>query len=347
MRVNAAVQGVPLLELGELVAHLERGGCNGVYFAEISHDPFLAVAASAGATRMTLGTGIALAFPRGPTSLAYTAHDLALATRGEFVLGLGPQVRAHVERRFGIEWGHPVRRMREVVQAIRAIWDCWKTNGQLRFEGEFYRLSLMPPAFRPEPSAYPSAPIYLAAVGPAMARLAGEVADGLFVHAFSTPSYVRATILPAVEEGLALSGRSRKDIQLCYSAFVAHGVTAAELDDARREMRRGVAFYASTPDYRRVLETHGVGDLQPRLQRMAKDGAWDAMAGEISNEVLDLFCISGDADDVSGQIRERWCGVVDQISLPLDFWTAHRDDSAWTAATADLCGDHPARIGVR
>ena len=347
MRLNAAVQGVPLLELRELVANLERAGCHGAYFAEISHDPFLAVAASVGATRMTLGTGIALAFPRGPTSLAYVAHDLTVATGGAFVLGLGPQVRAHVERRFGIEWGQPVKRMGEVVHAIRAIWDCWESDSDLRFDGEFYRLSLMPPAFRPEPSPYPTAPIYLVAVGPAMARLAGEVADGLFVHAFSTPSYVRRVILPAVEEGLALSGRTRKDFQLCYSAFVAHGTTAADVDEARREMRRGVAFYASTPDYRRVLEIHGVGDLQPRLQRMAKDGAWERMAGEISDEVLDLFCISGDADELCGQIRERWGGVVDQISLPCGVWTAHMDDTAWIAATADLCHEQGGGIATR
>jgi probable F420-dependent oxidoreductase len=346
MKVNAAVQGVPLLELRELVANLEQGGCKGVYFAEISHDPFLAVAASAGATGMTLGTGIALAFPRGPTSLAYTAHDLAQATCGAFVLGLGPQVKAHIERRFGLEWGHPVKRMRELVQAIRAIWECWETNSDLHFDGNFYRLSLMPPVFRPEPSPYPVAPIYLAAVGPAMARLAGEVADGLFVHAFSTPSYVRSIILPAVEDGLAISGRSREEFQLCYSAFVAHGATAVEVDEARQMMRQGVAFYASTPDYRRVLEVHGVGDLQPRLRRLTKDGTWDRMAGEISDDVLDLFCVSGGADEVCGKIRERWSGVVDQVSLPLEYWTAHLDDAEWMAATADLCSEYSGGEGV-
>jgi probable F420-dependent oxidoreductase len=337
MKLNAAGQSAPTRDLPELAGRIEALGCDALFFAELSHDPFLAVAAAApGASRMALGTSIALAFPRGPTPLAYAANDLNLAAGGRFILGLGPQVRAHIERRFGQAWTDPVQRMRELVLAMRAIWDCWRTGGELDFRGEVYRLSLMPPAFRPEPSPYPAPPVWLAAVGPKMAELAGEVADGLFVHAFATPQYVRDVILPAVQRGLARAGRSRADFQLCYSAFLVDAADPAGLAAAREQMRATVAFYASTPDYRRVLDQHGLGGLQPRLRQMTREGAWAKMAADIGDEVLDLFCVSGAADAVGEALRARWGGLVDQISLPVDYWLRHEGDPAWTSAAQAL-----------
>jgi probable F420-dependent oxidoreductase len=337
MKLNAAVHGVSFAELPRLAATLEDAGCHGLLFAEIAHDPFLPVAVAAqGTSRLVLGTSIALAFTRSPTSLAYLAHDLVSASAGRFVLGLGPQVKPHIERRFAAEWGNPVRRMREVVQAIRAVWECWENDSDPRFEGDYYRLSLMPPAFRPEPIPHPMPPIYLAAVGPDMARLAGETADGIFIHAFSTPTYVRSVILPAVEEGLRRSGRARTDFQVCYSAFVAHGATNADVHAARERMRTQLAFYASTPDYRRVLEVEGVGDLQPKLRGMTRQGAWSEMGKEISDAILDQFCISGTAHELCGQLVERWDGMADQISLPTDLWASHASDPAWRRATREL-----------
>jgi probable F420-dependent oxidoreductase len=333
MKLNAIISAAPTRDLASLAARLEGAGCDGLYFAELGHDPFLGAAvASTGCSTMALGTGIALAFPRGPVPLAYAAQGLNTASGGNFVLGLGPQVKAHIERRFGMEWSEPVKRLRETVLAIRAVWQCWADNAPLKFDGDFYKLSLMPPNFRPEPTSFAPPPICLAAVGPKMSEMAGEVADGLFIHAFATPAYVRNVILPAVERGLAISGRSRKDFQLIYSGFIADTANPKALQEARSS----VAFYASTKDYRGVLDQHGVGDLQPRLQQMTREGKWQEMAAEISDEVLDLFCISGAPDAIGAGLAERWGTLANQISLNVDYWSAHRDNALWTDAAAKL-----------
>ena len=333
MKLNAVISSAPTRDLAALAARLEGSGCDGLYFAELGHDPFLGAAvASTGCSKLTLGTGIALAFPRGPVPLAYTAHDLNTASGGDFVLGLGPQVRAHIERRFGMVWSEPVARMRELVLAVRAVWQCWADNGPLAFDGEFYKLNLMPPNFRPEPTIFAPPPICLAAVGPKMSEMAGEVADGLFIHAFATPAYVRGVILPAVERGLAKSGRTRKDFQLIYSGFIADSTSPKAIAEARSS----VAFYASTKDYRGVLDQHGIGDLQPRLQQMTREGKWQEMAGLISDEVLDLFCVTGGPDEVGAGLGLRWTGLADQISLDVGYWNTHQDSALWTAAAEKL-----------
>ncbi|MCB2079237.1 MAG: TIGR03617 family F420-dependent LLM class oxidoreductase [Novosphingobium sp.] len=337
MKLNATHSVAPGRDLPALAARLEDAGCHGFYLAEIAHDPFVGAAmAATSVSRLTLGTSIALAFTRSPTTLAYTAHDLMTATEGRFVLGLGPQVRPHIERRFGLEWREPVQRLRETVLAMRAVWDTWATGSPLDFEGEIYRLSLMPPVFRPEKTACGPPPVYLAAVGPKMAEIAGEVADGLFIHAFTTVEYVRDVLMPAVERGLARSGRNRTDFQVCYSAFIADTTAAESPQAAREQARGGVAFYASTPDYRRVLDQHGLGDLQPRLRQMTRDGAWDRMAAQISDEVLDLFCIAGDPEELCEQMGSRWGGIVDQVSLPVDYWLTHAQQPGWKRGSAKL-----------
>lgn len=335
MKLNAAHSAAPTRDVARLAARLEDAGCDGLYFADLSHDALLGAAVAATATsRMAIGTSIALAFTRSPTALAYAAHDLATASEGRFVLGLGPQVRPHIERRFGLAWSEPVKRMRETVLAMRAVWSAWQTDGPLNFAGDLIQLSLMPPAFRPKATAWGGPPVYLAAVGPKMAELAGEVADGLFVHAFATPAYVRQVLLPAVERGIARSGRARADFQLCYSAFIADTTTPA----ARDQARNAVAFYASTPDYVRVLDQHGLGDLQPRLREMTRSGAWAKMAGEIGDEVLDLFCVSGTPGEIADELEARWSGLVDQISLNADFWERHGGSAEWQGAMARLKG---------
>jgi probable F420-dependent oxidoreductase len=333
MKLNAVISSAPTRDLAALAARLEGSMCDGLYFAELGHDPFLGAAvASTGTSRLTLGTGIALAFPRGPVPLAYTAHDLNTGSGGNFVLGLGPQVRAHIERRFGMVWAEPVARMRELVLAIRAVWACWASNGPLAFDGAFYKLNLMPPNFRPEPTSFAPPPICLAAVGPKMSEMAGEVADGLFIHAFATPAYVRNVILPAVERGLAKSGRTRKDFQLIYSGFIADSADPGALASARSS----VAFYASTKDYRGVLDQHGIGDLQPKLQQMTREGKWQEMAALISDEVLDLFCVSGAPDAIGEGLASRWTGLADQISLDVGYWNTHQASPLWTAAVEKL-----------
>jgi len=337
MKLNAAHSVAAGADLVRLAASLEHAGCDGFYFADLSHDALLAAAVAAtGSMRMAVGTSIALAFTRSPTALAYAAHDLNRACEGRFVLGLGPQVRPHIERRFGLAWSEPVKRMRETVLALRAVWDCWQHGGPLDFSGELIRLSLMPPAFRPEATPWGGPPVYLAAVGPKMAELAGEVADGLFVHAFATPAYVREQLLPAVERGLARSRRSRADFQLVYSAFIADSSAASTPEEARAQARSSVAFYASTPDYRRVLDQHGLADLQPRLREMTRAGAWDRMACEIGDDVLDLFCVGGSPGEIGAGLHERWSGLVDQISLNIDFWRRHGESPEWQDAAAKL-----------
>lgn len=339
MKLNAVDSTAPKRDLVRLAGRLEAAGCDGFHFADLSHDALLAAGVAAtGTTRMAIGTSIALAFTRSPTALAYAAHDLNTASEGRFVLGLGPQVRPHIERRFGFPWSEPVKRMRETVLALRAVWASWQTDEPLSFEGEIFQLSLMPPAFRPARTEWGGPPVYLAAVGPKMAELAGEVADGLFVHAFATPAYVEAVLLPAVERGLARSGRTRADFQLCYSAFIADTTAAPTAAAAREQARNSVAFYASTPDYVRVLDQHGLGDLQPRLRQMTREGAWAKMAGEIGDEVLDLFCVAGDPREIGEGLKARWGGLVDQISLGVDFWQRHGESAEWQQALAKLKG---------
>lgn len=337
MKINAAHLAAPTRSVAMLASRLERAGCDGMYLAEVSHDALLGSAVAATATSsIAVGTSIALAFTRSPTALAYAAHDLNTASEGRFILGLGPQVRPHIERRFGLKWSDPVKRMRETVLAIRAVGHCWQTGEMLRFEGELLQLSLMPPAFRPDPTPWGVPAIYLAAVGPQMAELAGEIADGLFVHGFSTPAYVSNVLLPAIERGLARSGRTRADFQLCYSAFIGDAATAASPAAARKFARSGVAFYASTPDYARVLKHHGLGDLQPMLQQMTREGNWAEMSQQISDEVLDLFCVTGTAGEIADELLQRWGSLVDQISLPSDFWVRHEGAREWEEAAARL-----------
>ena len=333
MKLNASASTAPRRELAEIAAQLDNAGAHGFHFAELMHDPFLDVALAApGSSRLHYGTAIALAFTRSPTTLAYIGNDLQAATGGRFVLGLGTQIKPHIERRFGLTWDRPVQRFRETVLAMRAVWEAWRTDGKLKFAGEIFNLSLMTPAFTPEFAAAGPPPVYLAAVGPQMAETAGEVADGLFIHAFTTADYVREVILPAVERGLAKSGRSRADFQLCLSAFIADTTQA----DASAQARSSVAFYASTPDYRGVLDQHGLGGLQPKLRQMTREGAWDAMAAEIGDEVLDLFCISGEPAELCERLAARWDGLVDQISIPVEYWLRHESNAEWKAGSARL-----------
>lgn len=294
----------------------EEEGYAAVWGSETSHDPFLPLALAAEhTTRLELGTGIAVAFARNPMTVASTAWDLNAYSRGRFLLGLGSQIKPHIEKRFSMPWSHPAPRMREFVSAMRAIWACWQDGTPLQFRGEYYRHTLMTPFFSPPPNQYGAPRVFLAAVGPAMTRVAGEVADGLLVHGFTTVRYLREVTLPAVESGLAASGRSRAGFQLSYPIFVVTGDTDEQLAEAASGTRKQLAFYASTPAYRAVLDLHGWGELQPTLNALSKQGRWDDMADLVPPEVLDAFAVVGEPDEVPALITERVGQLVDRVSL--------------------------------
>jgi probable F420-dependent oxidoreductase len=315
--LTADLDDVPVLARG-----LEERGYGGVWTSETDHDPFLPLLlAGVATTRLQVGTAIAVAFARSPMTVAATAHDLQRHTRGRFVLGLGTQVRAHVERRFSMPWSAPVPRMREYVAALRAIWAAWQEGTRLAFRGEHYRHTLMTPVFSPESHEWGAPPVYLAAVGPGMTRLAGEVADGLFAHAFTTARYLRERTLPALEEGLAAAGRSRDEVTVCLPGFVVTGATEEERTAAADAVRARIAFYASTPAYRPVLELHGWEGLADELHALSvgrREDRWTAMRDLVDDEVLGTFAVVAGPADVGGEVRARFEGLVDRFSVPAE-----------------------------
>lgn len=312
----------PLDAVVPLVRGLEDAGVDGVWSSETAHDPLLPLAVAAtGTASATLGTAITVAFARSPMALAYTANDIQRAAAGRLVLGLGSQVRPHIARRFSMPWGRPVPQMREYLGALRAIWHSWNTGAPLRFEGEYYKHTLMTPVFSPQPNPFGPPRIVLAAVGPAMTRLAGQAADGLILHPFSTDRYLREVTLPAFAGGLDHAGRPRTDVEVVTMGFVV--VRQQGLDDDPRvaAVRRQIAFYGSTPAYRSVLDLHGWGPLADELNRLSltpDPQRWDAMARLIDDDVLSAFAVIGDLPTVARELNRRFRGVVDRIALAPD-----------------------------
>jgi probable F420-dependent oxidoreductase len=293
----------------------EAQGYDGLFTSETAFDPFLPLVLAAEHTeRVELMTCIAVGFARSPMTLANTAHDLHRFSDGRFVLGLGSQIKAHIERRFSMPWSHPAARMREMILAIRAIWRSWDEGAKLDFQGEFYSHTLMTPYFDPGPN--PTAPrIYLAGVGELMTEVAGEVADGYLCHGFTTPKYLREVTMPALERGLAKSGRSLDGYDVTGPMFVATGVDEQDLATRAAGLRSQVAFYASTPAYKGVLDVHGWGDLGDELRALTRQGRWDDMDALVSDEVLDTFAVIAMPDELPGLIKERYAGLLTRISF--------------------------------
>lgn len=305
-----------LADVAEQAATLEGDGYDAAWGSETNHDPFLPLALAAEHTgRLHLGTSIAVAFARSPMTTANVAWDLNAYSQGRFMLGLGSQIKPHIEKRFSMPWSHPAPRMREFISALRAIWSCWQDGTPLDFRGEFYNHTLMTPFFDPGANEFGAPKVFLAAVGTAMTRVAAEVADGLLVHGFTTARYLREVTLPAVEAGLAASGRSRSDFQLSYPLFIATGASDADREKAVTAARKQIAFYGSTPAYRGVLELHGWGDLQPELNTLSKRGDWDGMGARIDDDILDAFAVVDEPDAVAGQVLARVGDLVDRISF--------------------------------
>jgi probable F420-dependent oxidoreductase len=337
MKVDAVTLGGPLADLPDEVRSLEARGYDGWFVGETSHDPLLAcVAAGSAAQRMEIGTAITVAFPRSPMHVAYAAHDLQALTSGRFVLGLGSQIKPHIEKRFGTPWSRPAARMREYVEALKAIWHAWETGEPLRFRGEFTRHTLMTPFFTPEDHGFGPPPVYVAAVGPRMTEVVGEVADGLLAHGFTTPRYLREVTLPAIAAGAERAGRDPGQIAVSVPLFVVTGDDEASRERTAAAVRGQIAFYGSTPAYRPVLDLHGWGGLHEELHERSLRGEWDQMPDLIGDEVLDAFAVAAPPGELGARIRERYLGVADRVGLPPDLPVA---EDAWPALVADVRGD--------
>ena len=313
LKVDGAVSS-ELANITKAASTLERRGYDCCWTAEINHDPFLPlVLAAEHTTRIELGTSIAVAFARNPMTVANVGWDLQAYSQGRFMLGLGSQVQAHIEKRFSMPWSQPVRRMREFVLALQEIWWCWRDGTKLGFEGDFYTHKLMTPMFTPEPHPYAFPKIFVAAVGEAMTEMCGEVADGMLAHAFTTKRYFEEVTTPALLRGMQRSGRDRSEFQLSAPVFVVTGNDESELAAGAAATRKQIAFYGSTPAYRKVLELHGWGELHTELHRLSRAGEWDAMGSLIDNEILETFAVVAPLDEVAGRIRDRCDGVIDRV----------------------------------
>jgi probable F420-dependent oxidoreductase len=274
-----------------------------------------------------------VAFARNPMTLAVLANDLQLLTKGRFMLGIGSQIKPHITKRFSMPWSHPAPRMRELILAIRAIWNTWATGEPLAFRGEFYTHTLMTPFFDPGPNPYGNPKILLAAVGELMTEVAGEVGDGFLVHGFSTERYLREVSLPALERGAAKAGKTRLDLTVSYPGFVVTGPDEQSMEAAAKGVREQIAFYGSTPAYRPVLELHGCGDLQPELNTLSKRGEWVKMGELINDDILNAFAVVAPLDQVATEVRNRFEGLVDRFS----FYAPYKvDPEVWNGLLAAL-----------
>jgi probable F420-dependent oxidoreductase len=315
MRVFTTLPQEDLRRVGPAARAIEADGYDGVHSMENKHDPFLALAiAGAAAERVELHTSIAIAFARSPMVVANVGWDLAGATGGRFVLGLGSQVRAHNERRFSVPWTPPAPRMREYVQALRAIWRCWKTGERLGYEGRHYRFTLMTPNFAPEPIEASPPAVTIAAVGPAMLKVAAEECEGVKLHGFCTRKYLEQAVMPKLAEGLATSGRSREDFEISGGGFLATGLDDATVARMFEWVRGRVAFYGSTPAYFPVLAVHGLEELGHKLHAMTRQGKWSEMAAEIPDDVVHLFAAIGRYDQIANAITDRFGGLTDALN---------------------------------
>ena len=330
---------------------LEDVGYGGLVVEETKDDPFtLLTLAAAATTRLRLGTAVTLAFPRSPTVLAMNAWTLQKLSRGRFTLGLGTQVRGHIQRRYGVPWSAPGPWMREYVQAVRAVWDCWQNGTRLDFHGEHYNLDLMVPLFNAGPIEHPDIPVHLAAVNPNMSAVAGEVADGVRPHPVCTPSYIREVMLPAVRRGAARSGRSLTDFRVCMKPLVASARTEEALQPKIRDARARIAFYASTPGYAKAFEHLGLAELAAEAKEHSKAQRWEELPKLIDDEVLHRFVVAGTYDTIGERLLERYAGLVTDIEFSIAVRTDDAEHTAEDVATlrelADQIQGSPATINI-
>ena len=326
MKLDTGILVAALQDAPAAAKAAEEMGFDALWTAETSHDPFLPLVLAAEHTkRIKLGTAIAVAFPRSPMVLAQIGWDLQLQSGGRFILGLGTQVRAHNERRFGIKWEHPGPKLREMVQMIHAIWDCWQNGTRPSFQGQFYAFTLMTPFFNAGPIPYPRPPIYIAGVNEYICRLAGELCDGLHAHPFHSIKYLDDVVMPNIQKGLDKAGRTRSDIAIATTAFVVTGANRDEIEAAKMPVRQQIAFYASTPAYVGVLEAHGWGEAGRRLTDMSKRGEWSAMANEITDEMLEVYAVTGTYDEIAEKVKRKYAGYLERVAFYFPFTAGDKE----------------------
>lgn len=308
---------------------LQEMGYDGAYTLEGNSDPFYPLLLAAEhAPGLDIITSIAVAFPRNPMHLAYQAWDLQTFSKGHFYLGLGSQIRPHIEKRFGTEFSKPAARMRELILAMKAIFRCWHDGERLDFRGEFYTHTLMTPIFNPGPNAFGKPPIMMGALGPKMTEVAGEVSDGIFIHPFNSMPFVLEKALPALDRGLALGKRTRDDIEISLAAMILTGKTEEEYKAAEVAIKNLLGFYGSTPAYKPPMEAVGLGDLQEELNALSKQGKWVEMGERVDDSFLDAFCVRGEPDTIADQLIDRYKGIPDRLSVYAPYAS---DPSIWPA----------------
>jgi probable F420-dependent oxidoreductase len=334
MKVDSSVMQMDLTKAAESAKQAEAVGYDGVWTAETSHDPFFPLLIAAEHTEtLELGTGIAVAFARNPMTLANVGYDLQAYSGGRFMLGLGSQIKPHITKRFSMEWSHPAARMREMILAMRAIWDSWNNGTKLDFRGDFYSHTLMTPFFNPGPNPHGNPRVFLAGVGERMTEVAGEVADGFLCHGFTTESYLREVTLPAIDRGLEKASKKRSEIELSFPAFVVTGATEEEMAASAKGVREQIAFYGSTPAYQGVLAHHGWGDLHGDLNRLSKQGEWVEMGKLIDDSILNTFAVVAEPEQLAAGIIGRYGDVIDRLS----FYAPYKSDpERWTAVMQQL-----------
>ena len=334
MKVDAGGYSATVDAAGESARKAEADGYDGWWAVETQVDPFLACAVAAERTEgIEVGTGIAVALARNPMTVALQANDLQALSGGRFILGLGSQIKPHITRRYSMPWSKPAARMREFILAIRAIWETWGNGTPLDFEGDFYTHTLMAPFFDPGPNPHGNPKIMLAAVGPLMTQAAGEVADGILIHGFSTERYLREATLPALEKGFEKAGRTREGFEITAPAFVVARDTEEEIAEGVAFIKNQIAFYGSTPAYRPVLEAHGWGELQEELRAMTKRGEWDSMSELIDDEVLNAFAVVGTPEEAIAEVKHRYGDIATRIQLAVP---EQRDEARWKALFDEL-----------
>lgn len=331
------IDGPFYAQLGDAAQEAKRLasiGYDGVYTLEGSWDPFYPlVVASEHAPELDIATGIAVAFPRNPMHLAYQAWDLQTFSKGKFFLGIGSQIKPHIEKRFGVEFSPPAARMRDYILAMKAIFNTWQNAEKLDHRGPYYQHTLMTPMFDPGPNAFGPPPILLGALGPKMTEVAGEVADGLIVHPFNTMPFLTEHALPAVTRGLQLSSRSREDFILQINAIVITGETEEAREIAKSSVKSLLGFYSSTPAYRPPMESVGFGDLQPKLNALSKEGKWDELATYIDDDFVDAFTTQGAPEEIADKLREKYGQYADRLAIYAPYAAP---DDMWAKIIAEL-----------